>query len=129
MSMADKHKDLDKWKDEFSQHLIEVIFKSLLAEEKERGVSFSQEIAVTFLARFVGGIIYNALETKPHGFKDLTGTEQFDYTSTQYAELKRQVENAVASGFQGAMTTYSKMPIDFYCQVKAVPEPEGTLVN
>lgn len=122
-------KDLDKWKDEFSQHLIEVIFKSLLMEEQDRGVAFSQEVAITFLARYVGGIIYNALEHKPSGFKDLTGKEQFDYTSEQYASLKHQVENAVAAGFQGAMTTYSKMPVDFYCTVKAVEEPNSKLVN
>lgn len=126
---SDDIKDLDKWKDEFSQHLIEVIFKSLLMEEQERGVVFSQDIAVTFLARYIGGLIYNALEHKPTGFSGLTGKEQFDYISEQYADLKRRVEDAVAAGFQGAMSTYSKMPVDFYCKIKAVEEPASKLVN
>lgn len=129
MKSKDNNLDLDEWKDTFSQHLIEVIFKCLLEEERERGVAFSQEIAITFLTRFLGGIIYNTLEHKPMGFSKSNGKEQYEYTSKQYAHMKHQIENAVAAGFQGAMTTYSKMPVDFYCQVKTVPEPTNKMVN
>lgn len=122
---------LTEWKEAFSQHLIDVIFKCLLEEEKERGVAFSQGVAISFLSRFIGGLVYNTLDHSTRSIQklDLTGKEQFDYTSKQYTEIKLSVENAVAAGFQGAMTTYSKMPIDFYCQVKTVPEPESKVVN
>lgn len=80
-----------------------------------------RELSMTFLASFIGSIVYAVLKEKPVKSKDMK--DALDFTANNFLELKIGMQNAMAAGFQGAMQEYSGKSVEYYCQVKTVPEP------
>ena len=128
MSTKKKDEDLtnEEWKEKFAKHLLAVTFKCIEEEEKARGVEFADGLAVSFVAGFTGALIYHILN-RQHPDNTKVKKELYNFVSTNYSDIKLKVENAVAAGFTGALSSYSGKQVEYYCQVKVVPEPANTL--
>lgn len=121
--MADKKKTIKMTQEDldaaFTKHLVYEIFRAveLQDENQER----QKQLLVTFLASFIGAVLYDTLAYKP---KDITDkNDLYEYTSANYNALKVSVQDAVAAGFQGAMQTFSNKQVEYYCLVKTFGEP------
>lgn len=98
--------------------LVNENFKLLDSQTKSRGGGKAAKfVAMTFLARFIGIFIYRVLTDKKEGTKE----EACKYAIDNLADAKSKLQDAVAAGFQGAMTTFAGKQIEYYCQVKIVP--------
>jgi len=108
-----------QWADEFSQMLVDETFKLLDAQTKN-GKAATKEVASIFVARFTGVLLYRTL-TDSNDIKDKN--ELYLHTSKNFSDLKSKLQDAVAAGFSGAMSKFTKKHVEYYCQVKPVPEP------
>lgn len=83
--------------------------------------------ASTVLCRFVGALVYKTLVEQPA--INQTKPDHEAYVLKNTAELKAQLQDAVALGFQHAMSAFSGQTIEYYCQIKVVPEPNNSTIN
>lgn len=84
----------------------------------------SSKIAVLFVARFVGMLVYRSL-VAPAPDSCQTKEDKSNFTLQNFAKVKSAVQEAIAAAFSGAMHTYVGKPMEYYCQVK----PVGPAVN
>lgn len=80
---------------------------------------------VNFIARFIGAYVYQALMQKPE--KACGKEELLKFTKENFKASKQAVQDAVSAAFSGAMSAFSGKDIEYYCQVKVVPEVKGKI--
>jgi hypothetical protein len=84
-------------------------------------------VAATLVSRFVGALVYRTL-TEEQAINQ-TKEQHEAFIMKNAADLKNQIQNAVAAAFQNAMSAFSGQPVEYYCQIKVVPEPKSTTLN
>ncbi len=117
--MSDKMiRSSEAWIGHLTKHLVAEI---LAITKKEAGEDeiLEKDLGINFVAAFIGAVVYKTLRERPVHIK--TREEMLTHTTKSFAETKLKIQDAVAAGFQGAMQTYTKQSIDYYCQVKTIP--------
>jgi flagellar motor component MotA len=106
--------------DQLAATLVTETYKLIDAQ----GNALSGKIAVMFLARFTGMLIYRSLAAPaPDSCK--TKEEKYNFTSQNFAKVKQATQEAIAAAFSGAMHTFVGKPMEYYCLIK----PVGPAVN
>lgn len=116
-----------QWAEDFSVLLTNETFKLIDSKNKSNGPEAGRYVATTYLARFVGTLLFRTLTERNQ--LNTTKEEQEDFVMKNAAELKTAIQEAVSMGFQSAMTQFSGRQIEYYCQIKPVPEPVSNKVN
>jgi len=107
--------------DKSDQLALELVTETFKLIDGQGGVA-STQVAVNFLARFAGTLVYRSLKQQaPTTCK--TPEEMVQFTGRNFAGMKVCVQEAISAAFSGAMKTYAGQDIEYYCQVKPVPEP------
>lgn len=117
INMSKKEISDEQWADEVSRELVEETFKLL----QGRGMYAFRLAAVNFIARFVGVLTHEALRAKPKG--KLNKEEQYKFVEGNFMKVKASLQECVAAGVQGAVSTFSGRKVEYYCVIKPVPEP------
>ena len=104
---------------DFVDYLSEETFK--LLEGKSRNVSVQRDLATRYISSFLASVIIERLNELPEG--EFTERQQYDFTAANFSEVKADVQNAVATAFEEALSAFAGKPVQYYCQVKPVPEP------
>lgn len=120
-----KNKDLDQYRSDLTQNIVTEIFKILDKEKKELGIDFSEEVLLSVLASIISTSIHKVLNSKT---KNLSDKEKELIISKLYLDAKTNIENAIGAGFSTAFSDFVGTEVDFYCEVKAVPEPVNKLL-
>lgn len=103
-----------------SRKMVENILDYIGKQEANYGREFGDSLALSFLASYAGALIFSALVIEPD--KPILGAiEKAKFQSQNLGVVKHGVEQAVAAGVGGAMTTYINKPVEFYCQIKQMP--------
>lgn len=118
--------DFTDWAHGLSEAMVNEAMKTL---ESETDVSSEaiKEVSKVFLSKFIGVILFKTLHEAANEKPESKNT-QYQHTMNKYAEMKIRIQDAVAAGFQGAMSTFAKKDVDYYCVVKALAEPPTNLV-
>ena len=75
-------------------------------------------------------IAYLVMDALTHNKGKLKRAEtQYNRTVRQFTETKVDIQDAVALGFGGAMTTYSGKEVDYMCQITPIAEPQTKLYS
>jgi hypothetical protein len=103
--------------DQIVSDLVKATYKLIDGQFNDQRAA--NKMAVVFLARFAGTILYRALtEPAPPG---LSKDKIAAFTIQNFAGMKQCVQEAVAAAFSGAMNTYSGQQTEYYCRVRPVP--------
>lgn len=124
MNEADEKKYRDAWGSELCDTISKEVMALLYAEEKKYGVAFSESVGITIIARLVSTLYFNALTPTAEQEK-LSDVELEKIVSTRANTMKLALQDSIAAGFAGAMEMFSGRSIEYYCQVKPVPEPKS----
>lgn len=103
---------IEEWTENLIRTLIMENIKLLAEEEKRLGAHYKGHLFTSFLASFVGALLYKTVEGKAK-------------SSKAFVTMQGLVEDAVAAGFSGAVTQATGKSAEYYCQVKVVPEPSS----
>lgn len=93
--------------------IVAEIFNLVDSERKTQGDIFYKELTLTIITSTVATLVYRSL-TSP----------------SEYAQMKKAIENSIASAFVGGHTGFgetSEENIDFVCRVLNVGEPINKL--
>ncbi len=111
----------DQWQTELVTALTKEVYNLIQREEQIHGQEFADMVRLSFLASFVSTVVYQVLTT-PVTIK-ASEKKKIEIVNVRYQDIKEAVQNAVASGFQGAMQTFSGTTQPYFCQIS--PEPEA----
>lgn len=115
-----KSSDIEAFAETFSKKINTEVFSMIKDAAQGKGLEYTQELAICFLARFVGITVYTSLTDKlPSALK--TKEDMVKHAVGNFASMKERVQEAVAAGFTGAMKTYTKKEIEYFCAVHVVP--------
>lgn len=73
---------------------------------------------IKFLNLYIESLITQVF--KDNLRSDVSKQEQFRYIKDSFLELKIDIQEAIALGFQSSMEKFSKVPVEYYCTVKPV---------
>lgn len=108
--------DLNKDADALTSMLVVETCKMIDAQPE----SVKTQIYFSFLAKFIGAIIYRSLKSQPD--KHMPSQEEiYEYVSKNYSNAKTCAESAIAAAFTGAMSTFSAKEVEYYCLIRPVP--------
>lgn len=115
------NKPLDKVDERYAIELGRTLFseayKIIATESDKRPRAFEGLASMTFLADAVCTFVYHFVnENAKSGMSAEDAIEA-------YKKYKQSVEEAVAVGFQSAMEKYSGKTVEYYAQIRIVPEP------
>lgn len=109
---------------EETKALLDATLKIISATRKQdEGV----DTEVLFLKLFIEALVTKVLDDR--AVKSLPKQEQFNVVKKNYETLKLCIQEAVAVGFQDAIQRFAKMPIEYYCLIKTVPEVTNNRVH
>ena len=106
-----------------SKFMVQETFRILEFQEKEKGIEFYRVLSQQYLAKMIAAIVFKSLKDRPEHIKN--NEEMADYSVKNFKDLKNEIQEAVAQGFQGAMSTYSGNHVEYYCQIKILPETKN----
>lgn len=113
--------------DDYAMEVSRALTLKFLREVEEAslpvGIEFVNDIALAFVAQFVGAIVYKVLMEKREGTKK----EIKDQTMDEFASIKFGVQDSVALAFQGAMSTFANTNMEYYCKINLVPPTKNKL--
>ena len=102
-------------------------FRIVDSRMRSYGSKEARYVAATVISRFIGALVFRTLsETQS---LNRTQKQHEEFILKNMAELKTQIQNAVANGFQNAMSAFNEQPIEYYCTIKPVPDPKSNVVN
>lgn len=81
-----------------------------------------RKILTIFMKKYVEIVVLDALQETPSGIT-FTKQELYNFTSKNFASVKYELQNDIAEGFSKALSKYSGMHVDYYCQLIPTPEP------
>lgn len=96
---------------------MEALFKS-----QELGADVARLFVLSSVREMVRVLIVNALENIP---KNLTSKQdRYEHAYSNFSEVKADVSDYVAQGFQKAFKLWSGVDTEYYCQIKTMPQPD-----
>lgn len=98
---------------------VNALMKFLNKHKKESGPDFALNLSYNILAAYIGAIVYQALDMKPT--EKLGQKEMLEFVQHNFLATKILVQNSVSSGMAGAVSSYAKQPMEYYCTIKTVP--------
>lgn len=115
---------LEDWRCKLSKEITEEILKIVDREQDSLGREFALSLISTFMATFISAVVYQALSEEVKNSKnEVDKKKTYDKVYKNLSDMKEGMQDAIAAGFQGAMSTFSGKPIEYYCQIKTIPEP------
>jgi len=112
---------------DLAEILVEENYKIIYSQTKNLGPKETRFVVATFISRMVHTMVYSTLHEEQKLAKSDKDRENLIFKNL--AEVKTQVQNAVAAGFQNPMSEFSGQPVEYYCQIKLVPEPTSNKIN
>lgn len=109
--------NLNDYATEVSRKLTVKAIQDIEEAVKGVGPELVHDLTLHFIAHFVGAAVYRVLTEKRTGTKKEITLQVQD----EFAAFKFGVQDSIALAFQGAMSSYSRINIDYYCKILPVP--------
>lgn len=128
MSNKTRILDINEWIDNYSTFMADEALKLLQAQGEKKGPEVHRALLIHFLARVLTNAVFNVLHERPKS-ETATKKEILEHNKKNFSEFKEQVQDMVALSFQTAMSHYGGKTMEYYCQIRPVPEPVNGTVN
>lgn len=116
----------EDYANQFSDLIVRETYNLIRAQNKEYGVDAVKYISTAVISKLISLILLDTLQEKPA--QKSTRQHAYDFTHKNFNIIKNQIQDSVASAFSGAMMSWAGKNVEYYCQVKTVPEPTNTKV-
>lgn len=103
--------------------LVESTFK-ILSKNQDKNVS----VELQFVCLFIKAMVESVLNDP--GDVNASKRRQYEYMKDNFESMKRGIQNAVALAFQIPMQSFSKSDVEYYCQIRTIPDNhKSTAIN
>lgn len=109
---------------------VEILAKALALEmskliDGHGGPTVNSIFASQFIAAFVAARACRSLSVDPQ----VPEHKRYDASSKAFLGYLNQTSEAVSAGFTAAMSQFSGQTVEYYCQIKLVPEVASSSIN
>lgn len=104
---------------ECSQYITNQVFRYLAHKRDMFGEDFFQYLAFDFLTTYIGSLATGSLSFDTDG---LSNTKAEKAVEENFVLFKTNLQDSVSAGVQEAMSQFTGQPVEYYCQVKPIPE-------
>ncbi len=118
---------VDKREQSLARNLAASVLRGVIDTTKEWNPGAGDRVTSMFLASFLQLLVQKALQEIPDNV--FTPDELFHFSKLGLAETKVLVQNSIAAGFQKATSNFTGQDVEYYCQVRVVPEPVSRTIN
>lgn len=120
--------DVNKYLENAAAIMADDINKQLMTKGYSFGPEVYREMTMHFLTRVLAMTVMNVMHyDKAPQTEDRKAA--MDYTNEVMQEIKAEIAQSVGSAFTHALSRFFGQPIDYYCEIKVVPEPVNKRVN
>lgn len=106
-----------------SKHMVSEVIRFIEKKREDKGDDkFASDLSIQFLASYVGALVYSVLKEPPPDLK-ADKDKMLEHYTRSFLEIKMRIQDAVSAGVAGALTTATGKSIEYYTQIKVVPEP------
>ncbi len=88
---------------------------------------FAEVLSIQILASYIASLVYRELKEVKDNNTNATQEQLHNASMDAYAAVRGRIQDAVSAGVSGAMATYTGKQLDYYTQIKVVPEPTNKL--
>lgn len=113
-----------QWSTQVSQLMVRECFRVMSKQGKEG--ELVRYVAKEFLYNFIGNLAMQTLEEGPPK-KDPSKKEELDFVLGSFSSLKDQIQSSVGQAFGDAMSDFTGQDVEYYCQIKPIPEPTNRM--
>lgn len=106
---------LNVWAEREANALVVKVFEACAKVSRAKGEDANSLLLKVFLTRFVGALVFKTLANAAQ-----EGGE--NHTQHRFALVKLDIQEAVGLAFQQATRVYSGRQLDYYCDIKLLPE-------
>jgi hypothetical protein len=112
---------LDEWVDNFTSYIAAENIKLIRSYGADKGDKALKKLYVSFLKNYLENVVLGVLTDYPKEMMD--DREIYEYVSGHFKDLKYNIQIEIADAFNDAMAKFSGHYMDYYCEIKPVPEP------
>jgi len=112
---------LDEWVDNFTSYIAAENLKLIRSYGADKGDKALKKLYVSFLKNYLETVILAVLSDYPKEMMD--DKEIYEYVSGHFKDLKYDIQNEIALAFNDAVSKFSGQYLDYYCEIKPIPEP------
>ncbi len=106
--------------DRVTLHLVTEVTKIINSQREKYGDTYAKEIQAQFVGRYVATLVLESL-VKFSGTRSKS-KQEYDLVSSNFAEMKRTVQEAIASAFSVAMSDFTGKQVEYYCFLQPIAE-------
>jgi hypothetical protein len=121
--------DLNEWVDNFSTFMADEALKMLNAQGQKKGPEVQRALLFHFLARIITSSVYDALNDRGNLDSSASKKQVFEFTKKNFSDFKESLQDTIAMSFQTAFSHYAGRDMEYYCQIRPVPDPLSNKVN
>lgn len=111
---------LEEWCEDLASKTALNIYELFEDQAAIVGPDNHRHLFSVFLAGIISATVYRSLAICPANLK--SDEERCRYAEDSFTDMKNRIQEAVAAGFTGGMKSWSGESLDYYCQVKVMPE-------
>ena len=108
----------------FVRNIVEESFRLLDAYYQE---DKTQHLRLKFLTMMLSQVILDSLSFKPDA--PCSREELYEYTKRNFEKIKLDLQTLIAVSFEQALLKYSGKFIEYFVQIRPVPEPVSKTMN
>lgn len=112
-----------------SKFAVDGFLKYLSQATARQNFSSPDSLPVACLATLVRSLALRSMMEPGDVRKCKSVEELHKLTQDSFATMKFSIQEAVALGFTDAMSSYAGKHLEYFCQVKTVPEPTGKVAH
>lgn len=109
---------LDKFIEKAARHVVSEVLDSIKETDAAIDEVDQLQLKMSVLSKLTGAFLFEALVVTPEA--EVTDQQAYEFAWKNYTQRKALVEEAVATGFEVAMSAFSGRQNDYACTVHAV---------
>ncbi len=116
-----KAQDINEWIESTAVFMADNAAKMLREKGYRYGSEVFKALSVLFLARVMTATVIEVTHDIPENIT--TSAEASRYAKKQFLSVKSDIQDIVGMAFTTATAAALAKPVDFYCEIKIVPDP------
>lgn len=112
--------DVEEWISDTAKEMAKDTMDSVIAISEELTTDAALNVATHYLCFYLSGLLTLALSLESSAAK--TKQQKYEVTTHNFLAMKKEVQEKVAVAFASAISQFTKQPIEYYCEIKPLPE-------
>lgn len=114
---------MNTWVEDYAKFIADESLKLVKAVASPKSEAIVKKLSRQFLGFYVESLVYDSL--MEYKIKNLKGEKAYQYSLQELAQVKTDIQDQIAKAFENSFKRYAGQFVEYYVQIKVVPEPKN----